>query len=116
MMGGGLALDLAKRGMQMAIFLKQTHIENLASMEMALEAVEEAFRLQGEEKADNAPRRRCRLRSGLLHVMSASLPTLGFAGLKSYTSSGGTARRQPSLVRMRMRRIAARSLVFYAKR
>lgn len=76
----------------MAIFLKQTHIEDLASMEMALEAVEEAFRLQGEEKADNAPRRRCRLRNGLLHVMSASLPALGFAGLKSYTSSGGTAR------------------------
>jgi alanine dehydrogenase len=76
----------------MAILLKQNHIENLASMQMALEAVEEAFRLQGEQEADNAPRRRCRLRNGLLHVMSASLPSIGFAGLKSYTSSGGTAR------------------------
>jgi ornithine cyclodeaminase/alanine dehydrogenase-like protein (mu-crystallin family) len=76
----------------MAIFLSEANIAKLATMNMALEAVEEAFRLQGEGKADNAPRRRCRLQNGLLHVMSASLPTLGFAGLKSYSSSGGTAR------------------------
>jgi ornithine cyclodeaminase/alanine dehydrogenase-like protein (mu-crystallin family) len=74
----------------MAIFLSEANVEKLATMNMALEAVEEAFRLQGEEKAGNAPRRRCRLQNGLLHVMSASVPTLGFAGLKCYTSSGGT--------------------------
>jgi len=61
-------------------------------MKMAVKAVEEAFRLQGEGKADNAPRRRCKLKNGLLHVMSASLPTLGYAGLKSYTSSAAGAR------------------------
>jgi ornithine cyclodeaminase/alanine dehydrogenase-like protein (mu-crystallin family) len=76
----------------MAILLREAHVEKLASMSMALEAVEEAFRLQAEQKGDNAPRHRCRLQSGLLHVMSASLPTLGFAGLKSYTTSGGTTR------------------------
>lgn len=75
----------------MAILLREADIEKLATMKMALEAVEEAFRLQGEGIADNAPRRRSRLQHGLLHVMSASLPSLGFAGLKSYTSSGGAA-------------------------
>jgi len=76
----------------MAIFLSEAQVANLASMRMALEAVEEAFRLRAEEKADNAPRRRSRLQDGLLHVMSGSLPSLGYAGLKAYTSAAGKAR------------------------
>jgi ornithine cyclodeaminase/alanine dehydrogenase len=68
----------------MAILLRESDVKKLATMEMALEAVEEAFRLQGEKKTENAPRRRCRLEHGVLHVMSAALPTLGWAGLKSY--------------------------------
>jgi len=73
----------------MAILLRESDVGKLATMEMALAAVEEAFRLQGENKADNAPRRRSRLSQGLLHVLSASLPSLGYAGLKSYTSVAG---------------------------
>jgi alanine dehydrogenase len=76
----------------MAIYLEEADVEKLVTMPMALQAVEEAFRLQGEEKADNAPRRRSRLGRGLLHVLSASLPALGFAGLKSYTTVPGKAR------------------------
>lgn len=72
----------------MAIFLRESDVESLATIKMALEAVESAFRMQGEQKCDNAPRRRCRMDQGLLHVMSASLPELGWAGLKSYTSAG----------------------------
>jgi ornithine cyclodeaminase/alanine dehydrogenase-like protein (mu-crystallin family) len=75
----------------MAILLRESDVNKLATMGMALEAVEEAFRLQAENKADNAPRRRSKLARGLLHVMSASLPTLGLAGLKSYTSVAGKA-------------------------
>jgi ornithine cyclodeaminase/alanine dehydrogenase-like protein (mu-crystallin family) len=76
----------------MAILLRETDVEKLATMKMAIEVVEQAFRLQGEQQADTAPRRRCRVDHGMLHVMSASLPTLGYAGLKSYTSVSGTAR------------------------
>jgi alanine dehydrogenase len=76
----------------MTIFLRESDVEKLATVEMAIEAVEQAFRLQGEQNSDNAPRRRCRTGQGLLHVMSASLPTLGYAGLKSYTSAAGTFR------------------------
>jgi len=76
----------------MAIFLRESDVAGLATMEVALEAVEQAFKLQGQGKADNAPRRRCRLEHGLLHVMSASLPERGYAGLKSYTSVSGVAR------------------------
>ena len=76
----------------MALFLREADVEKLATMTMALEAVEEAFRLQGESKADNGPRRRHRVEKGYLHVMSASLPTLGLAGLKSYATVAGKAR------------------------
>ncbi len=73
----------------MAILLRESDVEKLATMKMAIEAVEQAFKLQAEQKADVAPRRRCRVEHGMLHVMSASLPTLGYAGLKSYTSVAG---------------------------
>ncbi len=76
----------------MTLFLREADVEKLVNMRMALEAVEEAFRLQGEGNADNAPRRRCRVEKGFLHVMSASLPTLGLAGLKSYTTVAGKVR------------------------
>jgi len=75
----------------MATILRESDIENLVTMQMALDAVEEAFRLKGEGQAENVPRRRCRLENGFLHVMSACLPTLGVAGLKSYTTSQGKA-------------------------
>jgi ornithine cyclodeaminase/alanine dehydrogenase-like protein (mu-crystallin family) len=76
----------------MAIFLRESDVERLATMEMALEAVEQAFRFQGEQKASNAPRRRSVLEKGFLHVMSASLPTINIAGIKSYTSVAGKNR------------------------
>ena len=76
----------------MAILLRESDVEKLATVNMAVEAVEHAFRLQGQQNADNAPRRRCRADHGFLHVMSASLPTLGYAGLKSYTSISGVNR------------------------
>jgi len=79
-------------GVHMAILLREADVDQLATVDMAVEAIEQAFRLQGQQKADIAPRRRCRLDHGLMHVMSASLPTLGYAGLKSYTSVSGVAR------------------------
>jgi alanine dehydrogenase len=79
-------------GGDMAILLRESDVEKLASTNIAVEAIEQAFKLQGQQNADTAPRRRCRLDHGLLHVMSASLPTLGYAGLKSYTSVSGVTR------------------------
>jgi len=76
----------------MAILLREADVEKLVTMDMAIETIEQAFRLQGEYKVENVPRRRCRLNKGMLHVMSASLPTLGYAGLKSYTSVSGKPR------------------------
>jgi alanine dehydrogenase len=85
-----LRLDFGKTfktGAFMAILLKEADVEKLITMDMAIETIEEAFRLQGEHKVQNSPRSRCRLNKAILHVMSASFPTLGFAGLKSYSST-----------------------------
>lgn len=87
-----LAFWLFMLGAHMAILLRESDVAKLATMTMAIEGVEQAFRFQGEQKADNAPRRRSRLDHGMLHVMSASLPSLGYAGLKSYTSVAGVTR------------------------
>lgn len=76
----------------MAILLKEADVENLVTMDTAIEAVEEAFRLQGEHKVHYPARQRCLLNQAMLHVMSASLPTIGYAGLKSYTSTSGKIR------------------------
>jgi alanine dehydrogenase len=59
----------------MAIFLRESDVEKLATMEMALEAVEQAFRFQGEQKASGTTRFHVLLYDGqdgrLLAVMEA---------------------------------------------
>jgi len=76
----------------MAILLREADVENLVTMDMAIETIEQAFRLQGEHKVENPPRHRCKFGKGMLHVMNASLPTMGIAGLKSYSSGSGKTR------------------------
>lgn len=76
----------------MAILIREADVEKLVTMDAAIESIEQAFKLQAEYKVENAPRRRYRLGHGLLHVMSASLPTLGFAGLKCCAGMSETGR------------------------
>lgn len=76
----------------MVLFLREDEVQEVATMALAVGAVEEAFRLQGQGLAENTPRRRCRLDGGMLHVLSGSLPPLNLAGLKSYSTVPGGAR------------------------
>jgi ornithine cyclodeaminase/alanine dehydrogenase-like protein (mu-crystallin family) len=68
----------------MPLFLREHDVAALLTMDDALTAVEEAFRLHGLGEADNHPRQRPRLERTMLQVMSAAVPGLGF-GLKAYT-------------------------------
>jgi len=70
----------------MALLLTESDVEHLLTMELALEAVEEAFREQAEGRASNEPRRRLRVPRGTLHVMSAAVLARGVLGFKAYTS------------------------------
>jgi alanine dehydrogenase len=74
------------------LHLTEEDVSSLVGMSDAMEAVEGAFRRQGEGKATNEPRRRVRAPGGLLHVMFAADPEAGVLGLKSYTTFRGGAR------------------------
>lgn len=75
----------------MPFFIREQDVRQLLTMDDALDAVEEAFRLQGLGKADNRPRQRPRLEHAMLQVMPAALPDIGF-GLKAYTIASGGVR------------------------
>lgn len=69
------------------LLLTENDVRHLLTMEMALEAVEEALRKMALEEAHNMPRARSQTDHAMLHVMSASAKTLGIMGYKAYTTS-----------------------------
>ena len=73
----------------MALFLTEKDVSGLLTMDMALEAVEEGFRLQAEGKATNSPRSRIRLPGGPFNFMSAASQGLGVMGHKAYAATRG---------------------------
>jgi alanine dehydrogenase len=75
----------------MALLLNEAEVTMLLPMSFAIEAVEEAFRWQGEGKLTNRPRVRLPVPGGLLHVMPAAVPEARVMGVKAYaTVRGGT--------------------------
>lgn len=80
----------------MAIYLDENDVTELLTMEDALQAVEEALRLQARGDAANEPRRRVRAAGATLHVMSGAVANFagyaGLLGLKSYTVTRQGAR------------------------
>ena len=70
----------------MTLALTETDVEQLLTMNDALRVVEDALRELGHTRASNRPRQRVRMPNGVLQVMSAGLPTRGYAGFKYYTS------------------------------
>lgn len=73
----------------MALLLREVEVEQLLTMEDALEAVEEAFRGWGEGRAVNRPRVRVRVPHGFLHLMPAAALDEGVMGFKSYSTVVG---------------------------
>ena len=71
----------------MALFLTEENVRQLLSMDEALAQVEACLQALGTGQARNQPRRRIRLPSGMLHVMSAGDAELGFFGHKVYTTT-----------------------------
>jgi ornithine cyclodeaminase/alanine dehydrogenase-like protein (mu-crystallin family) len=76
----------------MVLYLTEQDVGQLITMSLTLEAVEEAFCQLGQGRAENIPRRRLHSPSGMLHLMAASLPGLGYMGYKSYTVFSRRAR------------------------
>ncbi len=75
----------------MVLFLREKEVQKILTMEMTLQTLEEAFQQQGLGKATNRPRSRIRVPQGILHLMSAGVPSMQAMGFKAYTSfRGGT--------------------------
>lgn len=70
------------------LYLREAEVEGLLTMELALEAVESAFRAAARGQAENHPRQRFHPSSGVyFHYMAAADQTCGYFGVKLYSSS-----------------------------
>lgn len=76
----------------MALLIREKDVVRLLPVRDAIAAVEGALREQAEGRALCAPRVRVRLPTGLLHSMSAALPSQDACGLKAYTATSSGAR------------------------
>jgi ornithine cyclodeaminase/alanine dehydrogenase-like protein (mu-crystallin family) len=76
----------------MALYFNEDDVARLVPMEVAVSRVEEAFRLLGRGEAENRPRARSKAGKILLHVMSGGSTSLGYLGLKAYTTGPAGAR------------------------
>jgi alanine dehydrogenase len=74
------------------LYLTETDVDRLLTMESVLPLVERAFVELSNKRADNVPRRRARVGTTVLHNMSAAAEYLGVVGLKAYTTTKQGAR------------------------
>jgi alanine dehydrogenase len=75
----------------MVLYLTEKDVGQLITMPLAIDVIEEAFHHLGQGRAEIIPRRRLHAPGGMLHLMAASLPDLGYMGYKSYTVFSGRA-------------------------
>jgi len=73
----------------MVLLLTERDVKSLLTMEIALEAVEEAFRGLADGSAINQPRRRIETGRGLFHFMASAVGSRKALGLKAYGTFGG---------------------------
>jgi len=70
-----------------AIYLSESDVRRLLTMDLALEAVEAAHAAHGRGRAIDIPRQRTRLPTAALHILQGALPDEGVFGYKAYTTS-----------------------------
>jgi ornithine cyclodeaminase/alanine dehydrogenase-like protein (mu-crystallin family) len=68
------------------LYLTEADVQQLLTMDLALSAVDAAFRKISLDEAVNIPRSRCQTDAAMLHVLPAAAKTLGALGLKAYTT------------------------------
>ena len=69
------------------LLLNEHDVQQLLTMDMALEAVEEGLRKVALDEAQNNPRQRAQTDHAMLHVLSAAAKTFGVMGYKAYGTS-----------------------------
>ena len=76
----------------MTLFLTESDVQELLTMDRALECVEATFLAQGNERAINRSRERIILPHVSLHYLAGALPDSQLLGMKVYTVSREAAR------------------------
>jgi ornithine cyclodeaminase/alanine dehydrogenase-like protein (mu-crystallin family) len=74
------------------LHLTEDDVRQVATMDLALTAVDAAFRKISLDEAVNVPRSRCQTDAAMLHVLPAAGKTLNALGLKAYTTGKFHAR------------------------
>jgi len=73
----------------MVTFLSEQDIQDLLTMDIALEQVEAAMKALALGRATDIPRARIQTPSGIQHVLQAAAPELGYIGFKYYYTVPG---------------------------
>jgi len=73
----------------MVTFLSEQDIQDLLTMDIALEQVERAMKDLALGRATDVPRARIQTPAGIQHVLQAAAPELGYIGFKYYYSMPG---------------------------
>ncbi|MBC8022253.1 MAG: ornithine cyclodeaminase family protein [Burkholderiales bacterium] len=71
----------------MAILLRESHVEQLLTMQTTLALVERVHREYSTGNAIDVPRERTRLPKAALHILQGAVPSANVFGYKAYTSS-----------------------------
>src|SRR5438067_9487073 len=74
------------------LYLSEDDVSRVLTMDLAIEAVEAAFRKLALDEAETVPRQRCQTDHVMLHVLPAAAKTLGAIGFKAYTTSKAGAK------------------------
>jgi alanine dehydrogenase len=71
----------------MALLLRESDVEQLLTMPLAIELIERVHREYSTGNAIDVPRERTRLPKAALHILQGAVPSAGIFGYKAYTSS-----------------------------
>ena len=71
----------------MALLLRESDVEQLLTMKLAIDLVERVHREYSTGQAIDVPRERTRLPKAALHVLQGAVPSENIFGYKAYTSS-----------------------------
>ncbi len=69
----------------MALILREDDVRRLLKMPETIKVIGDAFAALGDNKAANRPRVRIKQTNGVMHILPASIPTMGYMGHKTYT-------------------------------
>lgn len=69
------------------LMLNESEVQQLLTMDMALDGVEAGLRKIALDEGENITRNRARTDHAMLHILAASAKTLGYLGYKSYVTT-----------------------------